>query len=99
MTLSEFKATLKDKRPPATVTHLLLALWHDGQGDWNSAHQVAQEIDTAEGAWVHAYLHRKEGDLSNAAYWYQQAHRKMPTGSWEQEWEMISASLLNEQSH
>ena len=67
MTLEEFTATLEGKTPPA-VSPALVALWHDGKGDWNRAHEVAQDVDDETGAWVHAYLHRKEGDESNAAY-------------------------------
>lgn len=43
-------------------TGALLALWWDGQGDWQKAHEIAQDVSGADGAWVHAYLHRKEGD-------------------------------------
>ena len=68
MTLEEFSATLEGKTPPE-VGPALVALWHDGKGDWKRAHEVAQDVDDATGAWVHAYLHRKEGDESNAAYW------------------------------
>ena len=69
MTVEEFRGTLKDATPPALTPPVLIALWHDGRGDWDAAHQVAQEIDDPTGAWVHAYLHRKEGDAANAAYW------------------------------
>ena len=72
MTLEEFTATLEGKTPPP-VSPPLVALWHDGKGDWNRAHEVAQDVDDETGAWVHAYLHRKEGDESNAAYWYRRA--------------------------
>ena len=52
---------------------LLRALELDRQGDWEGAHNLAQEVHSADGAWVHAYLHRKEGDPGNAAYWYSRA--------------------------
>ena len=93
MTLDEFKASLKDQKPPA-VEAPLLALWHDGRGDWNSAHEVAQEIDGTAGAWVHAYLHRKEGDTGNARYWYGQAEKPEATDSLEAEWKRIASALL-----
>ena len=67
MTLTEFKATLTATTPPAALAAPLLALWHDAKGDWEGAHSVAQDIESADGAWIHAYLHRKEGDVSNAA--------------------------------
>ena len=66
MTLEEFSATLDEKTPPP-VSPALVALWHDARGDWNRAHEVAQDVEDETGAWVHAYLHRKEGDVGNAA--------------------------------
>ena len=49
------------------------ALEAERGGNWDKAHRMVQEIDTAEAAWIHAYLHRVEGDLDNAAYWYRRA--------------------------
>jgi hypothetical protein len=72
----------------------LLALWWDGKGDWQRAHEIAQNVPGAEGAWGHAYLHRKEGDTGNAAYWYRQAGRRMPKGDLRGEWEEIVRELL-----
>ena len=93
MTLDEFKASLDAATPPA-VAPLLRALWHDARGDWDAAHRIAQDVDTADGAWVHAYLHRREGDLGNARYWYHRAHRPEATDSLEAEWERVVASFL-----
>jgi hypothetical protein len=93
MTLVDFKATLKAPAPPA-VPALLLALWHDGRGDWEKAHTLAQDVDAASGAWVHAYLHRKEGDLGNAGYWYRRANQPIATDSLEAEWDRIAGFLL-----
>jgi hypothetical protein len=71
---------------------LLAAMWWDSQGDWERAHELAQSVNTANGAWVHAYLHRKEGDLGNAEYWYRRAGRQRPTSSLDEEWgEIVSA--------
>jgi hypothetical protein len=94
MTLKDFEASLPDREPPASLAPALLALWHDGRGDWERAHQIAQEIDTPQGAWVHAYLHRKEGDLSNARYWYRRADRPEASGSLESEWSNIVTTFL-----
>ncbi len=94
MTLNEFKSTMRDEQPPETITPLLLALWHDGRGDWEKAHELAQEVDDEAGAWVHAYLHRKEGDLWNADYWYRRAGRSRPGYDLDQEWEVIVENLL-----
>ena len=94
MTLKEFEASLMSDGPPASSPPLLLALWHDRRGDWDRAHQIAQEIETSNGAWVHAYLHRKEGDLSNARYWYRRASQPEATGSLDAEWSRIVTALL-----
>ena len=94
MTLSDFKATLASSSSPAGVSAPLLALWHDGRGDWDAAHRVAQDIDDASGAWIHAYLHRKEGDAGNAAYWYRRAGKPVATVSLEAEWEQIVTAML-----
>ena len=91
MTVDEFKA-LSD---PATLSLPLQALWRDLQGDWDGAHDAAQQAGDRDGAWVHAYLHRKEGDAGNAAYWYNRAHRPMPQGSLADEWTAIARALLN----
>jgi hypothetical protein len=78
----------------ATLPPLLHALWHDAQGDWASAHALAQDVDTADGARVHAYLHRKEGDTFNANYWYRRAGQPAFIGSLEDEWTAIVTALL-----
>ena len=72
MTVAQFTRTLSDSAPPE-VSPALVALWHDARGDWQSAHNVAQDIDDPTGSWIHAYLHRKEGDLGNTTYWYLRA--------------------------
>ena len=94
MTLEEFTATLEGKTPPP-VSPALVALWHDGKGDWKRAHEVAQDVDDETGAWVHAYLHRKEGDLSNAAYWYNRAGKPTAKSALPAEWDEITAALLS----
>lgn len=94
MTLAEFKATLSAPAPPSGLSPALAALWHDGRGDWDAAHGVAQEIETPDGAWIHAYLHRKEGDAANAAYWYRRAGKPVVSGALAAEWDAIAAALL-----
>lgn len=93
MTFAEFKGSLRQEHPPGQISRPLAALWHDAKGDWNSAHEIAQEVDTPEAAWVHAYLHRKEGDQSNASYWYHRARQTKPASSLEEEWEAIAKKL------
>ena len=82
--------------PPAGAGPLVQALWHDARGDWDKAHQCAQDVHDRDGSWVHAYLHRKEGDLGNAGYWYARAGRPMPAKSvtLEAEWEALARALV-----
>jgi hypothetical protein len=95
MNLAEFKASLSNQtQPPPGISPLLQALWHEGQGDWNAAHELIQNENNRDGAWVHAYLHRKEGDQANAAYWYSRAAQPVSQASLDQEWEQIVEALL-----
>ena len=90
MDFSTFQTSLKSATTPSFSNPLLLALWHEGRGDWEASHNIAQDIHSKEGSWVHAYLHRKEGDIWNADYWYNRAGRKRPPYGLEQEWrEMV----------
>jgi hypothetical protein len=89
MTLEEFVAS-----DETILTGALLALWWDAKGDWEKAHEVAQDVAGADGAWVHAYLHRKEGDLGNAGYWYRRAGRAVASGDSRVEWEGIVRAML-----
>jgi hypothetical protein len=89
MTIAEFEAARADELEGA-----LLALWWDAKGDWEKAHEIAQDVSGADGAWVHAYLHRKEGDLGNAAYWYRRAGRDVAVGDLRAEWEGIVREML-----
>jgi hypothetical protein len=89
MTVEEFRVA-----DPKMLSGPLLALWWDGRGNWEKAHEVAQDVEGPDGAWVHAYLHRKEGDLGNAAYWYRQAGRAVATGDLKVEWEGIVGEML-----
>jgi hypothetical protein len=95
MTLLEFKSSIKDTNPPSEVNSLLRALWYDYKNDWETAHNLAQEVETNEGSWVHGYLHRKEGDDSNARYWYSRAGKKFPKVTLEEEWDEIASALLS----
>ena len=94
MDLSSFEASLAQAAPPDTLSEALQALWHARRGDWDRAHQIAQEVAGPDGAWVHAYLHRREGDQSNAAYWYRHAGKPIARGSLDDEWRAIAEALL-----
>ena len=49
------------------------------QGNWQAAHQIVQEDESALGAWAHGIVHILEGDMANASYWYRRAGRPLPT--------------------
>jgi hypothetical protein len=94
MTPAELKGSLVKRMPPAGLSATLTALWWAGKDQWDRAHQIVMNEDTADCAWVHAYLHRIEGDGDNARYWYRQARRKPATGEIASEWASIAAALL-----
>ncbi len=94
MTSQDFKDSVASGAPPPGLTAPLQALWWAAKGDWDKAHKIVMDDESAEAAWVHAYLHRVEGDLPNARYWYGQAKRAVATGTLEAEWTAISADLL-----
>jgi|SRR6187402_296619 len=95
MTSDEFRNL--SRKEASAYSPLLQALWQDAHGDWQSAHELAQEIETPTGAWVHAYLHRKEGDEFNATYWYRRAGQPVGTASLGEEWDAIVTELLRKQ--
>jgi hypothetical protein len=94
MTFEEFKASLADAAPSAGAASALQALWWQGKGDWQRAHELAQSADEPDEAWVHAHLHRVEGDLGNAGYWYRRAGQKVASEALEAEWATIAKALL-----
>jgi hypothetical protein len=94
MTPADFKTSVAGDKPPAGLTPPLEGLWWAAKGDWDKAHKIVQDIETADAAWVHAYLHRVEGDLGNAGYWYRQAGQPVAKDSLEAEWERIVSALL-----
>jgi hypothetical protein len=97
MDLRAFKALLARPSPPKELSRPLAALWHQGKGDWDTAHKLVQQ-DEGEPRhdWVHAHLHRVEGDLANAGYWYRRAGKAAATGSTDAEWQSIAEALLAE---
>jgi hypothetical protein len=94
MTLDAFLHSLAGDHPPSGLAAPLLALWHDGRGDWARAHETIQHDEHGAAAHVHAYLHRKEGDLANARYWYRRAPAAEHHGPLEDEWRELVTSLL-----
>jgi hypothetical protein len=92
--VAAFPDSVKTGTPPAVAVPLLRAVWHALRGEWDAAHQIAQDDTSAEGARVHAWLHRIEGDHANARYWYRQAQREAAEGDLREEGETIAAFLL-----
>jgi hypothetical protein len=92
MDLAAFRATLAAPEPPENLGLALKALWLDGRGDWDGAHEAAD--GGGDGDWVHAYLHRKEGDAGNAAYWYRRAGQPVCRAPLADEWAAIAEIML-----
>jgi hypothetical protein len=94
VSMADFRASLSDTVPPPGIEPPLAALWWAAKGQWDEAHKIVMDEETAEAAWVHAYLHRVEGDLDNAGYWYRRAGQPAAKDSLESEWERIVSALL-----
>lgn len=92
--VAAFLESLETGTPPVIAVPLLRAVWHGLRGEWEAAHQIAQDDASAEGAWVHAWLHRIEGDFANARYWYRRAQREVAKGDLREEGKEIAAFLL-----
>ena len=92
--MADFRASLKGAAPAGELASPLAALWWAAKGDWEKAHKLVQDDESADAAWVHAYLHRLEGDLSNAGYWYRRAGQPVAKDELDAEWERIVSALL-----
>ena len=92
--LQSFKDSLAERAPPEGLSLTLQALWWDAKGDWDTAHERAQERDDKAGMRIHAYLHRKEGDPANAGYWYRRAGADPSTLTLDEEWEELARAFL-----
>jgi hypothetical protein len=96
LNLQTFKRSVGNPEPPDGLSPALQALWWDAKGDWEKAHERAQERDDSTGMRVHAYLHRKEGDQSNAEYWYRRCRITPSIVSLDEEWETLVQSFLEQ---
>jgi hypothetical protein len=92
--LQTFRDSIVKPEPPDGLSPAMQALWWDAKGDWDKAHERAQERDDQAGMHVHAYLHRKEGDQSNAEYWYRRARTVPSTLTLDEEWEELAQAFL-----
>jgi hypothetical protein len=97
MNPADFKRSLGQETPPGGLSRALTALWWLSKEDWDKAHELVANEESADCAWVHAHLHRVEGDLDNARYWYRQARREPARGELAAEWATIAAALLGPQ--
>lgn len=86
MTLEEFRNLAQPQTDWSIELH---ALWLDGKGLWEKAHDLIDQLPGKSAARVHAYLHRKEGDQWNADYWYRRAGESRPNLTLDQEWEEL----------
>jgi hypothetical protein len=98
MDSTQFRATAAESAPPVGMSLALQTLWWDAKGDWDRAHQCAQQDEGITGSIVHAYLHRKEGDMRNAGGWYSRAGREPATVSLEEEWRSLADEMLTLQA-
>lgn len=90
----EFELTLERQVPPNDWPAGLKSLWYDAKNDWESSHDIAQEMNNDLGSWIHGYLHRKEGDEFNAGYWYRKAGKPFPKISLEEEHKELVEYIL-----
>lgn len=93
MTFENFQQSIKHGISLEGITVYLLAMCHDGQGNWIKAGSMVDGLENATACWVDAYLNRKESDNWNADYWYCNANKKRSDVSRQQEWETIVEPL------
>ncbi len=95
MTYELFVKSLDAGQPEDKMPDTLRVLWYQRKQEWEKAHQIAQDMEGADGAWLHAFLHRDEGDEWNAGYWYRRAGKPFFSGSIEEEWEKLARRYCN----
>jgi hypothetical protein len=84
--MADFRESLSATQPASDLAPALAALWWGAKGNWDMAHRLVQDEDTADAAWVHAYLAWRAilampvtGTGEQASRW-QRIHSK-PSGS------------------
>lgn len=96
MTVDELlNSAQNDSQPPEGLSEELQAMWHTKAGNWEDAHNIAQDIPTTMGSWIHALLHLIEGDIGNAGYWFSRAGKpKVSADGIDDLWTEITTVLL-----
>ena len=88
-------SALQDTALPTGLSLEAQALWHAKKGDWDAAHNIAQDIHTPMGSWIHALLHVVEGDQWNADYWFTKAGKpSRKPAEIDSLWQEIAAAVL-----
>lgn len=98
MTYAAFlESTENDSVPPEDLSEGLKSLWYTKAGEWEAAHDIAQDMPSKTGSWIHGLLHAIEGDFGNAGYWFSRAGEPaISKGEIDSEWERLTKSLLGE---
>ena len=94
--VDDLRASAKSGDPvPDGLSPELESLWHTEAGNWDAAHDIAQDIHTPMGSWIHALLHLIEGDTGNAGYWFSLAGKpKRKVSEIPALWAEIAEELL-----
>jgi len=89
LTVEEFRATLLAPKTPPPVSAALPALWHDPRGDWDKAHELANDVDEKTGALVHAIYFGRNATLGPPATGTAEPEDPSPQNSLADEWDRI----------
>ena len=94
MNYDDFLNSIGQKTPIGMSKHLE-SLWHDKNGNWDTAHSIIQKIPDIMASLIHAYLHRKKGDIWNSKYWYNRANTQFKEIPLNDEWKELVEKVLS----